>query len=154
VSEKLAGAAGRAAGAGTVHRLLQPAGWPEPKGYANGISASGRTVFTGGLVGWDEDGRFPPDFSGQLRQTLVNTLAVLAAAGAGPEHIVRMTWYVTDMDAYLGARRSLGPIWRELFGAIYPPMAVIGVSRLVEKAALVEIETTAVIPEADRGREP
>jgi enamine deaminase RidA (YjgF/YER057c/UK114 family) len=139
------------AGRGTVHRLLQPEGWPEPRGYSNGVSAEGKMVFTGGLVGWDETGRFPPDFVGQLRQTLVNTLAVLKVAGAGPEHIVRMTWYVVDIDAYRGERKALGAVWRELIGSVYPPMAVIGATALVEKAALVEIETTAVIPPLHEG---
>ena len=133
---------------GTVHRLLQPAGWPEPKGYANGVLAEGRMVFTGGLVGWNAEGKFARGFAAQVRQTLQNTLEVLAIAGAGPEHIVRMTWYVTSVDRYKRSRKDLGAIWRETMGAAYPPMALVEVKRLVEKAALLEIETTAVIPYA------
>src|SRR6185436_12288089 len=110
----------------------QPSGWPEPKGYANGALAEGRMVFTGGLVGWDETGRFAEGFTGQVRQTLRNILAVLAEAEAGPQHIVRMTWYVCDIDAYAASRRELGPIWREIVGPVYPPMAVVEVRRLLE----------------------
>jgi len=130
-----------------VHRILQPPGWPRPRGYANGIAASGRTVFTGGVVGWDEHERFvAADFAGQFRQVALNTLAILAEAEAGPEHIVRMTWYVTSRDAYLAAAKEIGATWRELFGRSYPAMAVVEVSALVEPAALLEIETTAVVP--------
>jgi enamine deaminase RidA (YjgF/YER057c/UK114 family) len=131
---------------GLRHRVLLPEGWPEPRGYANGVVAEGRMVFTGGLVGWDAEGRFPPDFLGQARQLLRNTAAVLAAAGAGPEHIVRMTWYVCDVEEYRAALRPLGAVWREEFGRVYPPMAVVQVVRLVEPAARLEIETTAVVP--------
>lgn len=134
--------------AASVHRLLQPDGWPEPKGYANGVLAEGRMVFTGGLVGWDKDGKFGRGFTAQMRQTLQNTLDVLAVAGAGPQHIVRMTWYVTSVDKYRRSRKELGAIWRETMGSVYPPMALVEVKRLVEKAALLEIETTAVIPTA------
>jgi len=131
------------------HRLLQPEGWPEPKGYANGVLAEGRMIFTGGLVGWDKDGRFARGFVAQVRQTLQNTIDVLAVAGAGPHHIVRMTWYVTSVDRYRRSRKELGAIWRETMGASYPPMALVEVKRLVEKVALLEIETTAVIPYAE-----
>lgn len=130
-----------------AHTVLQPAGWPEPSGYANGVAARGRMVFTGGLVGWDEAGTFPPDMAGQVRQTLQNTLAVLALAGAGPEHIVRMTWYVTDIEAYRSARKEIGAAYKAAMGRAFPPMAVVGIHRLVEPAAMVEIETTAVVPE-------
>jgi enamine deaminase RidA (YjgF/YER057c/UK114 family) len=136
----------------TVHRTLQPEGWPAPRGYSNGVSATGRMVFTGGLVGWDETEQFPDSLAAQIRQTLANTLAVLAAGGAGPEHIVRMTWYIRSVEDYVASRREIGAIWRELIGAIYPPMAVVEVSRLVEPKALVEIETTAVVPENEDRR--
>jgi len=132
---------------GIVHRVLQPEGWPQPKGYANGVVASGRMVFTGGLVGWDAAGQFPDGFVEQVRQTLINTLAVLATAGAGPEHMVRMTWYVRDMDAYLSSLKDVGAAYVEVMGRNYPAMALVEVGRLVEPAALVEIETTAVLPE-------
>jgi enamine deaminase RidA (YjgF/YER057c/UK114 family) len=136
----------------TVHRILQPEGWPSPRGYSNGISARGRMVFTGGLVGWDENEQFAEGLAAQIRQTLANTLAVLGAGGAGPEHIVRMTWYVCSVDDYLRHRKEIGAIWRELIGPIYPPMALVEVSRLVEGKALVEIETTAVVPEGEDRR--
>ena len=100
-----------------------------------------------GQVGWTPDGRFPPDFAGQFRQTLENTLAVLAEAGAGPEHIVRMTWYVVDLDEYRAALSDIGPIYRDIIGRNYPAMAVVGVTGLVEPTAKLEIETTAVIPD-------
>jgi enamine deaminase RidA (YjgF/YER057c/UK114 family) len=131
----------------TMHRALLPAGWPRPKGYANGIVARGTTVWTGGVVGWDTAEAFPTGLPAQLRQCLENTVAVLAEAGAAPEHIVRMTWYVTDMDAYLDHLPEIGRAWREVIGKNFPAMAVVGVTRLVEAAALVEIETTAVIPD-------
>ena len=130
-----------------VHEVLQPAGWPAPRGYVNGVVASGRTIYTGGLIGWDAAGKFPADFVGQVRQALANTLAVLSAAGAGPEHVVRMTWYVTAMDTYLASAKELGGAYRETMGRAYPAMALVEVVRLVEPKAMVEIETTAVIPE-------
>jgi enamine deaminase RidA (YjgF/YER057c/UK114 family) len=132
----------------TANVVLQPAGWPRPKGYANGIKARGDLVFIGGLVGWDERGRFPADFVGQARQLFSNILAVLAEGGARPHHIVRMTWYVRDMDEYLAARPALGDVWREIMGDYYPTMALVAVTRLVEREARLEIETTAVVPEA------
>jgi enamine deaminase RidA (YjgF/YER057c/UK114 family) len=127
--------------------VLQPAGWPQPKGYANGIKARGDLVFIGGMIGWDEHGRFPPDFVGQARQLLSNIVAVLAEGGAAPQHIVRMTWYVRDMDEYLNARPALGEVYREVMGDHFPAMALLGVTRLVEPEARLEIETTAVVPE-------
>jgi enamine deaminase RidA (YjgF/YER057c/UK114 family) len=136
----------------TVHRILQPEGWPSPRGYSNGVTATGRMVFTGGLVGWDEHEQFQDGLAAQVRQTLANTLAVLAAGGAGPEHIVRMTWYVCSVDDYTASRKEIGAIWRELIGAVYPPMAVVEITRLVEPKALVEIETTAVVPESEDRR--
>lgn len=128
-------------------RTLQPEGWPRPRGYSNGIEAEGRMVFVAGQIGWDEQGVFrSADFAAQFRQTLVNTLAVLKEAGAGPEHIARMTWFVTSRDEYLESLAGLGAAWKELMGRNYPAMAVIIVSGLVEKDAKVEIETTAVVP--------
>lgn len=126
-------------------RTLLPEGWPRPKGYANGIEAEGRLVFVAGQTGWDTEGRFPEGFAAQVRKTLENTLTVLKEAGAGPEHVARMTWYVTDKAAYLASVRELGAIWRELMGAHYPAMAVVAVTALMEDQALVEIETTAVL---------
>ena len=126
-------------------RTLQPPGWPRPKGYANGIAAKGELVFVAGQVGWTPDGVFADGFAAQFRQTLVNTLAVLAEAGAGPDHVVRMTWYVTDKQAYLAGLKDIGAAWRDLMGTAYPAMAVVQVTALMEDAALVEIETTAVV---------
>jgi enamine deaminase RidA (YjgF/YER057c/UK114 family) len=128
-----------------MNRVLLPDGWPRPKGYSNGIAAEGRMVFVAGQIGWDEAGAFPDGFAAQFRQTLANTLAVLAEGGAGPEHIVRMTWYVVDKQEYLAALREIGAAWRELVGPHYPAMAVVEVKGLVEDAARIEIETTAVI---------
>ena len=129
-------------------KILQPAGWLRPKGYSNGISASGRTVYTAGIVGWDEHQNFPSHrLVDQFEQVLRNTLAILAEDGAGPEHVVRMTCYVTDRQQYLAERDELAPVWKEVMGAHYPAMALVEVSALVESAALVEIETTAVVPE-------
>jgi enamine deaminase RidA (YjgF/YER057c/UK114 family) len=127
-------------------RVLQPSGWPMPKGYANGMTAEGRLVVTGGVIGWDAQGRLPADFAGQVRQTLRNIAAILAEGGARPEHLVRLTWYVVDMDEYLASLKALGQIYREIFGAHYPAMALVQVVRLVEKEARVEIEATAVVP--------
>src|SRR5262249_57090773 len=108
-----------------THTVLQPAGWPKPKGFANGIKARGETVFVGGMVGWDEQEKFPEGFAAQTRQALKNIVAVLAEGGGRPEHIVRMTWYVRDMDEYLGARMALGPIYREVMGRHFPAMALV-----------------------------
>lgn len=128
-------------------RVLQPAGWPRPKGYANGIEAEGRLVFIAGQIGWDETGRFPAkDFAGQFRQALRNTLAVLQEAQAGPEHIVRMTWFITSREDYIAATAEMGAVWKEVIGRNYPTMAVIIVSGLIEPDAKIEIETTAVVP--------
>ncbi|SEJ90404.1 Enamine deaminase RidA, house cleaning of reactive enamine intermediates, YjgF/YER057c/UK114 family [Sphingomonas sp. OV641] len=133
----------------TVHRHLLPPGWPRPRGYANGISASGRMVFTAGVVGWDETETFVADtLAGQFRQVLVNTLAILAEDGAGPEHIARMTWYVTSRDEYVASLADIGAAYRELIGKNFPAMAVVEVAALVEPAAKVEIETIAVVPAA------
>ena len=131
----------------TVHEILQPLGWVRPKGYANGIAAEGRMIFTAGVVGWDGEERFvATDLAGQFRQVLENTRTILAEGGAGPEHIVRMTCYVTSRDDYLAQLPAIGTAWREVLGKTFPAMAVVAVSALVEREALVEIETTAVVP--------
>jgi enamine deaminase RidA (YjgF/YER057c/UK114 family) len=127
-------------------QILQPGGWPAPKGYANGMAADGRLVVTGGVIGWDTQGVLPEDFVGQVRQTLANISAILAEGGAKPEHLVRLTWYVVDIEEYLTNLKALGKVYREIFGAHYPAMALVQVVRLVEKAARVEIEATAVVP--------
>ena len=127
-------------------QVLQPSGWPMPKGYANGMAAEGRIVVTGGVIGWDAEERLADGFVAQVAQTLSNIAAILAEAGAGPEHLVRLTWYVVDMEEYLTNLKELGKIYRAIFGAHYPAMALVQVVRLVEKAARVEIEATAVIP--------
>jgi len=129
-------------------RALQPPGWPRPRGYANGVEASGRLVFTAGQIGWDETGAFPSeDLSGQVRRTLSNVLAVLAEAGAGPEHVVRLSWYVTDRDEYVASLKEIGEAYRDVMGRVYPAMAVVAVTALVEARAKVEIEATAVVPD-------
>jgi enamine deaminase RidA (YjgF/YER057c/UK114 family) len=128
-------------------RTLLPEGWPRPKGYANGIEAEGRLVFVAGQIGWTPEGKFEATtLPAQFAQTLDNTLAVLREANAAPEHIARMTWYITDKRAYLAALPELGAIWREKMGKHYPAMAVVEVKALIEDAALIEIETTAVVP--------
>ena len=127
-------------------QILQPSGWPAPKGYANGVAADGRIVVTGGVIGWDSQGRLPASFAAQVRLTLSNISAILAEAEARPEHLVRLTWYVVDMEEYLANLRELGQIYREIFSAHYPAMALVQVVRLVEKTARVEIEATAVVP--------
>jgi enamine deaminase RidA (YjgF/YER057c/UK114 family) len=127
-------------------QVLQPSGWPMPKGYANGMAADGRIVVTGGVIGWDEKERLADGFVGQVRQTLANIKAILEAGGARPEHLVRLTWYVVDIEEYLANLKNLGQVYRETFGAHYPAMALVQVVRLVEKDARVEIEATAVVP--------
>lgn len=127
-------------------KILQPPGWVRPKGYANGIAASGRMVFTAGVIGWNEREEFEhQDLAGQFRQALLNTRAILAEGGATPADIVRMTCYVTDKRDYVAARAAIGEAWREVLGKVFPCMAVVEVSGLVEDAARVEIETTAVV---------
>jgi enamine deaminase RidA (YjgF/YER057c/UK114 family) len=129
-------------------KILQPANWPRPKGYSNGVSAKGRMIFTAGIVGWDEREMFP-DYTlhGQFAQALRNTLAILAEDGAGPEHIVRMTCYIIDRSEYLRERDDIGLVWRDIMGKTYPPMALVEVSGLIEGSAKIEIETTAVVPD-------
>ncbi len=137
-------------------RVLQPPGWPQPKGYSNGVLGQGRLLVTGGLVGWDENEQFASDdFVDQVRQALSNTLAVLAEGGAGPEHIARMTWYVTDKQDYLTRLPELGKVYREVMGRHFPAMAMVQVAALIEDRAKVEIETTALVPEpANRPAQP
>lgn len=131
-------------------RILQPHGWPRPRGYSNGIEAEGKVVFVAGQIGWDETGKIHATFADQFRQTLKNTLAVLREANAGPEHIARMTWFVTSREDYAASLRDLGAAWKELMGSNYPTMSVIIVSGLVEPDAKIEIETTAVISHPER----
>jgi enamine deaminase RidA (YjgF/YER057c/UK114 family) len=126
---------------------LQPPGWPEPRGYANGIAAEGRLVFVAGQIGWDAAGAFPAtDLAGQVRQALANVVAVLGEAGAGPEHVARMTWYLVDRDDYLANLGPIGAAYREVIGRHFPAMAVVVVAGLLEREAKVEIEATAVVP--------
>ncbi|PAX06772.1 RidA family protein [Sphingomonas lenta] len=131
----------------SAHRVLLPPGWPRPRGYSNGVLAEGRTVWTGGIIGWDEQERWVDrDLPGQFRRILRSTLAILAEAGAGPEHVVRMTWYVVDRRDYLDNLPAIGAAYREAMGRNYPAMAVVQVAGLMEAEARIEIETTAVIP--------
>jgi len=128
--------------------ILQPPNWPRPQGFSNGIAARGRLVFVAGQIGWDEKSRIvSADFSEQVRQALVNVLAVLAAAGGKPEHIARMTWYVTDKREYLAAYKSIGEVYRGLMGRHFPAMTAVQVAALIEDGAKVEIEATAVVPD-------
>lgn len=128
-------------------QILHPEGWKPARGYANGMAAQGRMVFTGGLVGWNGDCEFETDdFVGQVEQTLKNVVAVLAEAGARPEHLVRLTWYITSKAEYLADPKGLGRVYKEVIGRHYPAMAVVQVTALVEDRAKVEIEATAVIP--------
>jgi enamine deaminase RidA (YjgF/YER057c/UK114 family) len=127
-------------------RVLQPPGWPRPRGYANGIVASGDTIFLAGQIGWDAEGRFAAGMVGQVQQALANIVTLLTEAGASPRHLVRLTWYVTDLQAYRDNLPAIGEAWRGVIGRHFPTMSVIGVSELVEPAALVEIEAIAVLP--------
>ena len=127
--------------------ILQPPAWARPRGYANGVAASGRTVCVSGMIGWDGAGRFhTDDFAGQARQALENIVAVLAEAQARPEHIVRMTWYVLDKREYLDASKEVGQAYRDVIGRHYPAMTAVQVSGLMEDRARVEIEATAIVP--------
>ena len=129
-----------------MHKTLQPAEWERPKGYANGIATrGGETIYTAGMVGWNAEGRFPGrDFVKQVRQTLENIISVLQEANAGPEHLVRMTWYITDKQAYLDNLAGVGQAYRDVIGKNYPAMAVVQVVALMEDDAMVEIEAIAV----------
>ncbi len=130
-----------------AHRILLPEGWPRPKGYANGIAAKGTTVFLGGQIGWNEKGVFASGFVGQVRQALENIARLLADAGATPESLVRLNWFVTDLAAYRGNLKEIGRVYRDVLGPHYPAMTLVAVAGLVEPDALVEIEATAVIPD-------
>ncbi len=134
---------------GPAHRILQPAGWAPAKGYANGVAASGALVFVGGQVGWNAAQQFESaDFVAQARQALANVVAVLAEAGGRPEHVTRLTWYVVDKREYLACGKALGVAYREIMGRHYPAMTAVEVTALMEDAARVEIEATAVVPAA------
>ena len=126
--------------------VLQPPGWPRPNGYANGMVAEGRQVFVAGQIGWNEQRQFPETLAEQVRQTLQNIVAVLNEANAGPEHLVRLTWYVTSRDEYYNELRQIGQYYREVIGRHFPTMAVVQVVALMEAKAKVEIEATAVVP--------
>lgn len=130
-----------------THERVQPVGWPRPRGYANGVAASGRQVFVAGMIGWDPTGELAAGgLVPQARKALENVVEVLAAAGARPEHLVRLTWYVTDRTEYLAATEPLGEAYREVIGRYYPAMTAVEVSALMEAGAVVEIEATAVVP--------
>ena len=129
-------------------QILQPPDWPRPKGYSNGIAAQGKMVFVAGQIGWDRNEYILSDnLAEQVRQTLLNTVAVLAEAGAGPEHVTRMTWYILDKQEYQSSLKDIGRVYRDIMGNNYPAMAMLQVSALIEEQAKVEIETTAVIPD-------
>jgi enamine deaminase RidA (YjgF/YER057c/UK114 family) len=129
------------------HTVLQPPDWPRPKGFANGVLARGQMVFVGGMIGQHPDGRFADGFVAQTKLALENIAAVLKEAGASPQHIVRLTWYVRDIDEYLAGLPALGAAYREVMGRHFPAMAVVEVTRLVEPLARLEIEATAVLPD-------
>jgi enamine deaminase RidA (YjgF/YER057c/UK114 family) len=132
-----------------MHRPLNPAEWPAPKGYTNGVAARGTTIYVAGQIGWtDAQVLVSPDLVPQVRQALANIVRVLAEGGAGPEHLVRLTWYLTDVAAYRANARAIGEVYREVIGRHFPPMSAIEVRALVEPGAVVEIEATAVVPDA------
>lgn len=128
---------------------LQPPEWKQPRGYANGIMGRGTVLVTGGVIGWDAEERLAVGFVPQVEQVLRNIVAILAEGGAGPEHIARLTWYVTDVPAYRASLKEIGAAYRAVMGRNFPAMALIGVRELVEPAALVEIEATAILPDRD-----
>ena len=131
-----------------MHTALQPSGWVAPKGYANGVAARGTMVFTGGRIGWNAQQQFESDdFIDQTRQTLLNVRAILEAGGAGPEHLVRLTWYVVDRNEYNARLKELGAVYREVLGKNFPAMACVQVAALMEERAKIEIEATAVVPD-------
>jgi enamine deaminase RidA (YjgF/YER057c/UK114 family) len=131
-----------------MHTILQPKGWAKPIGYANGMAASGRMIFVGGQIGWNERCEFESDdFVAQTRQALKNVLAVLAEGGAEPTHITSMTWYFTDKNEYLGNRKGIGQAYRETIGRHFPAMAAVQVVALLEERAKIEIQATAVVPD-------
>lgn len=130
-------------------QILQPPGWARPKGYANGVAVTGRQIHVAGMIGWDGEGRFhSDDMADQVRQALQNVVAVLAEGGAKPEHIVRMNWYITDKREYAAAARGIGAAFREIIGSFNMAMTAVQVAALIEDRAKVEIEVTAVIPDA------
>jgi enamine deaminase RidA (YjgF/YER057c/UK114 family) len=133
----------------SVRRDLLPEGWKRPRGYSNGVATDGRMIFIAGQIGWDQEGRFPTRFADQVEQALANVAAVLAEGGAEPGHLVRMTWFVTDMDAYTADLAEIGRVYQAVMGRAYPPMSLVQVVRLVEPLALVEIEATAVVPRSE-----
>ena len=127
--------------------FLQPEGWARAKGYANGVVAEGRLIILGGQIGWNSNQEFESDeFIPQFRQTLTNIVTLLAEAGAEPENLVRLTWFITDRDAYLNSQKAMGEVYRDIMGRNYPAMSVVQVVRLIEARALIEIEATAVLP--------
>ena len=127
--------------------FLQPEGWARAKGYANGVVAEGRLIILGGQIGWNSNQEFESEqFIPQFRQTLTNIVTLLAEAGAGPENLVRLTWFITDRDAYLDSQKAMGEVYRDIIGRNYPAMSVVQVVRLIEARALIEIEATAVLP--------
>ncbi|MGI6247697.1 MAG: RidA family protein [Pseudochelatococcus sp.] len=132
-----------------MHKVLQPEGWAKPIGYANGVEARGRTVFVGGQIGWNAQQQFETDdFAGQVRQTLANVVAILAEAGAGPQHLTSMTWYFTDRVEYNDNLKGIGQAYREIIGKHFPAIAAVQVVALVEERAKIEIQAIAVIPDA------
>lgn len=135
-----------------THKVLQPDHWPPPRGYSNGISASGRQIHVAGQIGWDASGRLvSASLVAQARQALSNIVEVLACDGAAPEHLVRLTWFVTDREAYLASAKALGEAYREVIGRHYPAMSAVQVTALMDPDALVEIEATAVVPLSEGG---
>ena len=133
-------------------KALQPPGWTTPKGYANGVAARGTLIFVGGQIGWNAQQQFETDeFVAQARQALANVVAVLREGGAGPEHIVRMTWYVVDKREYVASYRALGAAYREIVGRHFPAMTAVEVKALIEDRARVEVEVTAVVPDDSAG---
>ena len=135
-------------GGGGEARTLQPPGWVQPKGYSNGVVVRGRQVYVGGQIGWNAQAQFESGLlSDQVRQALTNIVAVLAEGGGRPEHIVRLTWFITNRDEYLAQQKEIGAAYREVMGRVFPPMSVVQVVALIERQAKVEIEATAVIPD-------
>jgi enamine deaminase RidA (YjgF/YER057c/UK114 family) len=130
-----------------MHRIIQPDGWRRPRGYSNGVAARGEQIFVAGQIGWNEREEIvSPDFAAQTAQALRNVVAVLHAAGASPEHLVRMTWYVTDKREYAASAKEIGEVYRSIIGDVYPAMTLVQVADLLEQGAKVEIEATAVVP--------
>ncbi|MFZ4481728.1 MAG: RidA family protein, partial [Rhodoferax sp.] len=130
-----------------THKTLQPEGWVAPRGYANGIEARGRQIYVGGQIGWNPQCKFESDdLVAQIKQALINCIAVVGAAGGGPEHVVRMTWYLKDKKEYVARSKEIGAAYREVMGRNYPAMSAVQIADLIEDEAKVEIEVTAIIP--------